>query len=211
MLTVKDIRESPRMPGRYRVILSDDTECVVGITAVSAAGATHVGAVISAGALDILQHSAAVTALVDRALRSLARGRRTRRELELRLLRVEPNRALVVEALDRLEANGAIADDQAALAEASSRLRRGEAPSRVRQTLRRKGISAAQTQAAVAHAIEQDSFDELAACRAQAQKRWRALGALEPAVAKRRLIGYLQRRGFSSQHVQTVLNELQKN
>lgn len=211
MVTVKDLRESPRTPGRYRITLSDGSEYVVGLNALSETGATRIGADVTAAGVERLAHAAAVTALVDRALRSLARGRRTRRELEIRLQRVEPNRALIAEALERLEVSGAIADDQAALAEASARLRRGEAPARVKQTLRRKGISAAQTNDALAHAMEQDGFDELAACRLQAHKRWRALQSLEPAVAKRRLIGYLQRRGFSSQHVRTIINELQKN
>lgn len=208
---VKELRESPRSPGRYRIVLSNGAEYVVGLNALSETGATRSGVELSLGDVQRLQRSAAVTVLVDRALRSLARGRRTRRELELRLRRTEPDQNLVAEALDRLEQSGAIADDEAALAEASSRLRRGEAPARVRQTLRRKGITQAQTNIAIGQAIETEGFDELVACRAQAEKRWRALASLEPAVARRRLVGYLQRRGFSSQHVRTVVAELQKN
>lgn len=210
-ITVKELRESPRTPGRYRIVLSNGAEYVVGLNALSDIGATRPGAQLSPSDVQRMQRSATVTVLVDRALRSLARGRRTRRELDLRLRRTEPDQSLVNEALDRLEQSGAIADDEAARAEASSRLRRGEAPGRVRQTLRRKGITAAQTNIAIAQAIEADGFDELEACRVQGLKRWRSLASLEAVVARRRLIGYLQRRGFSSQHVRTVVAELQKN
>lgn len=178
-------------------------------------GATRVGAVLSAEQLERLLHAGAVTALVDRALGFLARGRRTRRELEMRLLRKPregepPSRVLVAEALDRLEANGVLSDDEAAKAEASSRLRRGEAPARVRQALRRKGIDGKRTDSAIADAVEADGFDELAACRTQAAKRWRSLQKLERPIARRRLMAYLQRRGFGGQVIRTVVTELER-
>lgn len=155
-------------------------------------------------------HAAAVTALVDRALASMAQGRRTRRELELRLRRVQPEARLVSEALDRLEASGALSNEEVANAEAAAQLRRGRAPARIRQNLRRKGIDARGADRAIAAAVEQDGFDELAVCRAQAAKRWRSLVLLEPAVARRRLIGFLQRKGFSGHIVRVVLAELER-
>ena len=147
--------------------------------------------------------ASALTALVDRALNYLALGRRTRRELELRLRRVSigkvaPERRLIAMALDRLESRGVLSDSDVARAEASARLRRGEAPARVRQQLRRKGIDARGAESALAEAIHADGFDEEAACFKQAQKRWLSLSSLEPQIAKRRLAGFLLRRGFAS-------------
>lgn len=212
-VTVKEIRESPRSPGRYTVVLSSGQQCVVGVQALSDAGATRVGAVIEADRLLLLLHAGAVTALVDRAIGFLARGRRSRRELEIRLGRTKPGveappRALIAEALDRLESSGVLSDEAVAKAEAASRLRRGEAPGRVRQMLRRKGIDGPQTESALNEAVEADGFDEVDACRAQAQKRWRALASLEPAVAKRRLIAFLQRRGFGGRAIHIVVNDV---
>ncbi len=210
-LLVREIRESPRQPGRYRLLLSNGEEFLLGVDALSAVGATAVGATVTPQGLDALRHAAAVTALVDRALRSLARGRRTRLELEQRLRRVEPNRALISEALDRLEASGAISDQEAALAEATARLRRGEAPTRIRQRLRQKGIGVRESEQAVEQAKDEEGFDELASCRTQGAKRWRSLRSLDRVVARRRLMGFLLRRGFSAQHVWIVAAELERS
>ena len=117
---------------------------------------------------------------------------------------------MIAVALDRLEANGVLCDDDVAKAEAAARLRRGEAPARVRQMLRRKGVDARSVDAAIVEAVELDGFDEIAACRAQAEKRWRSLSALEPTVARRRLVGFLQRRGFSGGVVHTIVRELER-
>lgn len=181
--------------------------------ALADSGATRVGASLTADSLTKLLHAGAITELVDRALGFLARGRRSRRELEIRLLRPKrdrepPSRAMVAEALDRLEASGVLSDAEVARAEASSRLRRGEAPGRVRQTLRRKGIDGRRTDEAISDAVELDGFDELTACRAQAEKRWRSLSKLESLVARRRLMAFLQRRGFSGAVIGSVLKEL---
>lgn len=191
-------------------MLSTGQKCVVGVDALSDCGATRVGAVLDAPRLERLLQASTITALIDRALNSLARGRRTRRELELRLRRVEPDSRLVTAALDRLEASGVLSDRDVARAEAEARLRRGEAPARIRQTLRRKGVDARGTDRAIADAIEQDGFDEVAACRAQATKRWRSLKLLEGAVARRRLTGFLQRRGFSGTVIRTILSEMER-
>lgn len=198
------------MPGRYLVVLSDGQKCVVGVEALSDAGATRVGASLDAARLERLLRAGAITALMDRALNTLARARRTRRELEVRLRRVEADARLVAEALDRLEASGVLSDADVARAEASARLRRGEAPTRVGQALRRKGVDARSTAAAISEAVEADGFDELGACREQAMKRWRALSKLEPAVARRRLVAFLQRRGFGGRVIRSVLDELQR-
>jgi regulatory protein len=205
---IKELRESPRTPGRYIVLLSTGEQCVVGIDTLAALGATRVGVALDSERVAQLLRAGAVTALVDRALNSLAHGRRTRRELETKLRRVQPDLALIAEALDRLEANGVLSDVEVARAEASARLRRGEAPARVRQNLRRKGIDARGTEAAIADAIDADGFDELSACRQQAQKRARALSSLEPMVARRRLTAYLLRRGFGGRAVRTVVEEI---
>ncbi len=205
---VKELRESPRSPGRYLVLLSTGEQCVVGIDTLAALGATRIGVALDGERVAQLLRAGAVTALVDRALNSLAHGRRTRRELEIRLRRIQPDAALIAEALDRLEANGILSDVEVARAEASARLRRGEAPARVRQNLRRKGIDARGTDAAIVEAIETDGFDEHSACRQQAEKRARALASLEPEVARRRLTAYLLRRGFGGGSVRSVVAEI---
>ena len=209
--TVTALRESPRTPGRYVVTLGDGRSFVVGVSALADTGATRVGATLEESAIARLVREAAVSDLVARAVGMLARGRRTRRELELRLRRREPDIALVSAALEKLEASGLISDQDVARAEASSRLRRGEAPIRVKQALRIKGITGRDATQAVAEAAADDAFDEVAACRAAVAKRVRSLSTLEPPVARRRLIAFLQRRGFGGSVLLTAVDEYFKS
>ncbi len=206
--TVKNVLESSRRPGRFVVSLADGRSFTVAIAALSETGATRAGVVLEADAVAYLVRESAITDLSDRAVNALARGRKTRRELEVRLRRVQPDAALIGEALDRLTASGVLSDEEVAHAEAAARLRRGEAPAKVRQVLRRKGVEGRMVNEAVSAAISEDGFDELASCRALAEKRVRALGAKEPAVLRRRLIAFLQRRGFGGSVIGRVLREV---
>jgi regulatory protein len=207
-VSIKEVRESPRRPGRYLLTLSDGRSVVLGISALADSGATRVGIVLSPDTLASLLRESAITELADRALGFLARGRRTRRELEQRLRRKEPDTALIAVSLDRLEASGILSDAHVADAEASARLRRGEAPARVKQTLRQKGIGDREAASAVSKAVQQDGFDELTACKAVAARRIRSLASLEPEVARRRLTAFLARRGFGGTVLHTVVGEL---
>jgi len=225
-LRIQELRESPRRPGRYLLQLSDGRSFVLGVGVLADCGATRVGQVLSEPVVERLAHESAVTAMADRALDMLARGRRTRRELERRLLRPPMRRgkpapvpedsvvraAQVTEALNRLEASGLLSDAEVAEAEAAARLRRGEAPARVSQMLRRKGVAGSVVQGAVQAAVQEattdGSYDERAACRAVAEKRARSLRALAPEVATRRLLGFLQRRGYSGAVARDVTREV---
>lgn len=206
--TVKNVLESSRKPGRFVVALTDGRTFTVAIGALSETGATRAGVELDANAVAYLGRESAITDLGDRAVNALARGRKTRRELEIRLRRLQPDAALIAEALDRLTAIGVLSDADVALAEAAARLRRGEAPAKVRQVLRRKGVEGRLVNDAVTAAVSEDGFDELAACRTLAEKRVRTLGTKEPAVMKRRLVAFLQRRGFGGSVIGHVLRDV---
>jgi regulatory protein len=208
---VTALRESPRAPGRYAITLSDGRSFIVPVAALAETGATRVGATLDPDAVSRLVREAAISDLSARALGMLARARRTRRELELRLRKRETDPSIIGVALDRLEAQGFIADQEAARAEASARLRRGEAPARVRMTLRTKGIGGRDAEAAVSEAMHEDAFDERAACHAVAEKKLRTMAALQPDVARRRLIGFLQRRGFGGTVIRDVLDTVRRS
>ncbi|MBL0939776.1 MAG: RecX family transcriptional regulator [Gemmatimonadaceae bacterium] len=202
-----ELRESPRRPGRYVLQLSDGRNLVVGIGVLSDTGATRTGMELAPHVVERLVHESVITDLTDRAMDMLARGRRTRRELEQRLRRREANPGQIREALDRLEASGVLSDEAVAGAEASARLRRGEAPARVTQQLRRKGVAGRVAAEAVAEAVEADDFDEASACQAVAVKRARSLAGLEPEVAMRRLLAFLLRRGYGGQIARQAAKE----
>jgi regulatory protein len=202
------VLESSRRLGRFVVALADGRTFTVAVGALSETGATRAGIELDANAVAFLARESAITDLSDRAVNALARGRKTRRELELRLRRVQPDATLIAEALDRLTAIGVLSDAEVAHAEAAARLRRGDAPAKVRQILRRKGVEGRMVNEAVSVALSEDGFDELASCRTQAEKRVRALGAKEPAVLRRRLVAFLQRRGFGGSVIGQVLREV---
>jgi regulatory protein len=207
-LSIKELRESPRRPGRYLLSLSDGRQLLVGITVLSDMGATRPGLIVTSAMLERLLNEHIITGLADAALDALARGRRTRRELELRLRRREATPAQIREALDRLEQTGLLSDEAVASAEAASRLRRGEAPARVTQQLRRKGVAGALVSGAVAEAMREGEFDEEAACRTVAEKRARTLPTNDPVTSRRKLLAFLLRRGYSGGVARRVAREV---
>jgi regulatory protein len=207
-VSVKELRESPRRPGRYLLSLSDGRQLVVSASVLGDTGATRPGALLEPPVLDRLLDEHTVTELVDRALDYLARGRRTRRELETRLRRREAAPAQLHAALDRLEASGVLSDESVAHAEAAARLRRGEAPARVKMQLRKKGVAGKAVNEAVAEAIRDDGFDERAACLSMAERRARSLRGTDPVAAHRKLIGFLLRRGYSGSIARSVAKEV---
>ena len=202
------IRESFRKPGRVSLKLSDGLELVVSLAVAVEFKATRVGAVLSPEAQVALNADSQLVSIVDRALGFMARARRTRLELKARLARLDFEPALVVVALDRLEQSGLLSDASVADAEASSRVRAGESPLRIRQRLRQKGVSDVNARAAVGKAIDDEGYDEGVACRRAAEKRARSLGDLEAAVASRRLTAFLARRGFAAEIVRSTVRDV---
>jgi len=210
-LIVTALRESPRQPGRYSVQLSDGRRFVLGVGALTSLGITRENSHIDEATAAKLEHEGAVSALTARALSSLARARRTRFELQQRLRRFEPDAAIVALALDRMENQGLLSDRDAAHAEASARLRRGEGPSRVRQVLRSKGIDQRTADEALENAIVGESYDERDQCWRLAERRYQSLRSLDSQVARRRLGGFLARRGYTASTVRSVVDEVMKN
>ena len=209
---IVDLVEHARRPGRFLLTLSDERTFTLSASLLADLGATRNGAALDGAALSKLENEAEVLRVMDRAMASLSRGRRTRRELEQRLRRVKPGMlasdvATVVVALDRLVESGFLCDEAVARAEASSRLRRGDAPRRVEMILQRKGIERRAAADAVAVAVMEDEIDEDAQCRRVAEKRMRSLAKLETNVAKRRLMAFLLRRGYGSSSIRLAMAE----
>lgn len=119
---------------------------------------------------------------------------RSRAELETVLRRRLVPEAAAATALDRLTEVGLV--DDAAFAEAwvrSRRSTRGLASRVLVQELRQRGVSAEHVEAAVS---QLDDGDEATTAAALAERRARAMTGLPPAVAVRRLVGFLARKGY---------------
>ena len=136
----------------------------------------------------------------------LAMQPRTRVELERKLLQAQAPPEVVAEVLDRLTAVGLI--DDAAFAQAYVRTgvavrRRGTRS--LRSELRGRGVSDDDIETA---ADEVDEDTERATALALASKRAPSLARFAPEVRRRRLMGLLMRRGFSSVICSSVLSEV---
>lgn len=190
------VSEHPRKPGRYRVRFADGRAFTVDAESLSALPSMREGTELGEVAVRQLEVSNQFVACFDRGLGMLARARRTEREMQQRLRLREPDPEIVRQAVERLRALGLLDDAEVARAEAASRFRRGEGAGRIRQSLMQKGVERSVIDAAVREVTEEEEIEEDALCRAAGEKRLRALRSLTPDVQRRRLLGFLVRRGF---------------
>jgi regulatory protein len=127
-------------------------------------------------------------------LHQLSRSMKTRFQLEEILKKREIPDEVAQIALDRFTEAQLIDDAVFAAAYVRTRLENGRSVSAIRGELRRKGVAQALIEfelEGVDSEREQDIANKLAA------NRFARMSNLEPDVRKRRLLGFLQRRGFS--------------
>jgi regulatory protein len=146
------------------------------------------------------------SAVREKCLSLLAAQPRTRAELERKLTQAEAPPEVVAQVLDRLTVVGLV--DDAAFAQAYVRSgvavrRRGTGS--LRLELRGRGVSDDDIESA---AEEVDEDTERATALALASRRAPSLARFAPEVRRRRLMGLLMRRGFSSTIVSSVLSEV---
>ncbi len=210
--TICAISRHPRRQDRYflrlesglkvihKLLITDEAVVQFGLT---------VGEVIHMERLARLAELAASVRAFDLAVNSLAQRARSRHELGMILRRKGVAVIHIDQTLDRLTALGVLNDEQFARTFARGKvLGPGKSVMVLRRDLGRKGVSRDIADAAITEVMREQDVDETGIARAVAAKRWRALGRLEPVVARRRLIGFLQRRGFSGEVIRTVVREV---
>lgn len=100
---------------------------------------------------------------------------------------------------------GYLNDEQFARQWAASRVRsRGFGRRRIEQELRLKGVDAHLIRDALQELFESDA--ELGIARGEAEKKLKTLARYAPEVRKRRLAGFLERKGFPSDIIHTILS-----
>ena len=215
---VTAVRELPRRAGRYVVEIGGVPLSPVAVESIADFG-LRIGRTVDLEALARLCVASEATACYDKAIDALARRARSTKDLERWLLQREQPRAAVDSAVDRLTALGLL--DDLAFARAFARSRstaKGFGPRRVAAELGRKGVprgTADQVIEELAVAAEEEDVEglsrgerERAQVRAVAEKRLRSLASLEPTVARRRLMGWLIRRGHAGAIAAQVAREL---
>jgi regulatory protein len=143
------------------------------------------------------------------ALRLLTARSYTARSLLRKLTQkgIEPETARAV--MERLEANGLIDDVKYAEQYTRSKVLSGGASKRrVVQDLRRKGIAQPLADAAIAKVFADEEVDPRAMAENAARKKVRQMGDLEPLVLRRRLFGFLARKGYELDDIKRVVSKV---
>jgi regulatory protein len=108
--------------------------------------------------------------------------------------------------LERFERSGLINDARFAEQYARSKvLGSGASKRRVTQDLRRKGISEPLAKAALESVFADEELDQRAMAEKAARKKLSQMGDLEPLVLRRRLFGFLARRGYELEDIKAVV------
>ena len=206
----------PHRRSKERVHLHVDGEprCELAAELVLRAG-LRTGDAIDDDALAELERADAQWRARDAALSLLAVRPRAREELRRRLLRKQFEPAAVQRCLDALDREGLLDDAAYAHAHVRDRMRFKPRGSRVlRQELRAKGVAPEVAGAAIDDvlATEHTSEAELAleSARVWVRRSARRAGRLDcdVTVERRRLYGFLVRRGFAADAIRAAMDEV---
>ncbi|MGK2960732.1 MAG: regulatory protein RecX [Gemmatimonadaceae bacterium] len=111
--------------------------------------------------------------------------------------------------VERLVASGIVDDSRYAAEYARQKLVLGGASvRRVRQALAQRGIDPAIAVAAIERVLADEPVDQDAAIERLALRKLRSLGDLEAAVKRRRVFGFLVRRGYELDDIKRVLGRV---
>jgi regulatory protein len=129
---------------------------------------------------------------------------RSRLEVESKLRDREFPPDIISPVIENLIRLGYLNDEQFARQWATSRVRsRGFGRHRLAQELRTKGIAADIIKDTLGSIFEEAPEADVA--RKEADKKLKTLTRFEPEVRRRRLAGFLERKGFSSEIIGTIL------
>jgi regulatory protein len=131
---------------------------------------------------------------------------RSESEMRRRLIakRFEPD--VTAQVLERLKQGRYLDDAAYARALVKELQEKPLGAARIRQKLMQRGFPLALIKECLAAA--QEGYDERAAVREIAQRRLKLLAVDEPEAARRKLYGYLARRGFSPDAIQECMESL---
>ena len=204
---ISGIVPAHRPAGRFSVLVDGREEAVLTLEAIERLRLT-VGRTTE-GLEDQIHLESKRLHVYDRALNMLAFRARSSTELARALQRKGEERPHVDWALARLKEQGLLDDAAFARSFARSKVVDGKhSRRRVQQDLARKGVSRALTDEAIATVFEEEAVDQRAIVEEAARKKLRALAGLEPAVQRRRLYGFLARRGYEIDDIRSVLSAI---
>lgn len=145
----------------------------------------------------------------ERALDMLEARSRAVTELRRLLVRKGEPEADVDAAIERLRANGLLDDANFARQLTRSKaLGAGLSRRRIQQELSKRGVARDTSAEAIDHVFDEEGVDEDASIERVARKKLRTLTKVDDPTRKRRLYGFLARRGYDNDEIQRVLRDV---
>ncbi|HEU4989851.1 MAG TPA: regulatory protein RecX [Gemmatimonadaceae bacterium] len=208
MAVISAIVPDPRRPGRVDVAVDGKSMGAVPVEALVSLG-LRVGAPFEP-VRAAFEAERARLGTWDRATGLLAARARSRMELRRLLVRKGEPADQVDRALDRLEAAGYLDDADFARQFARSKaLGGGMSRRRLQQELARRGVDRSIAEPAIAEVYAEEEVSELDAAERLARKKMRSLARYDEATRRRRLYGYLARRGFEGEEIREILARIE--
>ncbi|HEX5521549.1 MAG TPA: RecX family transcriptional regulator [Longimicrobiaceae bacterium] len=168
----------------------------------------HVGDEISEARIEELETRDRVWKAREAALNLLSYRPRTAAELRRRLREKKYEDDVVELTVEELVTRGLVDDADFAELFVRDRVRfRPRGQRRLVQELRTKGVDVETAQAAVEEVMEREGTSELELAR-EAASKWSPRAGEEPLRARRRLFGFLARRGFSGETARQIMEEV---
>lgn len=207
MPVISGIVPASRPTGRFAVLVDGQEVAVLTLEAIERLRLA-VGRPVT-GLEDLIALEAKRLHTYDRALNMLALRARSSSELARSLQRKGEEKAQVEWAITRLAEQGLIDDAAFARSFARSKVVDGkQSRRRVQQDLARKGVPRAISNEAIDKVIEEEGVDQLAIVEDAARKKLRSLSGLEASVQRRRLYGFLARRGYELDDIRRALDAI---
>ena len=207
MSSVTQITEHPRKPGRYIIDVDGREFAIVTAEALSASKA-RVGVVVDDALAAYLREANELTAAYDRALNLLAFRARSARELHRRLVQKGVTADRADRVIAKLREAGLIDDADFARQLARSKVSAGASRRRLHQELFKRGVARDVADAAVDEVLEEEDVDEVAVAERVARKRLPSLAGADAPTRRRRLYGFLARRGHDSETIRAVMSRV---
>ncbi|MEQ9453724.1 MAG: regulatory protein RecX [Phycisphaeraceae bacterium] len=208
--TVTALRPDPRNEDRVRVMVGPRR-----VATLSPRSIIELGVAVGREWTETMAAGAQASEQADRAVQKargyLARRPHTRKQLDLKLAKAKFEPPARREALDRLDHAGLL-DDLAFATRYVEELRnrKGAGPRLIQNKLRAAGVSD-QTIAQVTQQTEADELNDAARALEYARKQMAGLARLAPDVRQRRLFGRLARRGYDTDTIRNVVDQLTKD
>jgi regulatory protein len=205
---ITEISESNRRPGRFDVLVDGRRAAMLSVDGIVRL-ALHVGDEWTAPLAQRAADEAEALRVFDRGLAMLAVRAYAVRELRMGLLRKKEPEPLVDAAVARLVTLGALNDEVFARQFVRTRVSR-EGIRRIQSELGRRGVSRELAAAAIAEVREEERVDPDEALDRIAARKLKTMSKLDGPTKRRRLYGFLARRGYEPDEIRRVIKEIEE-